>query len=285
MPSIVVDKDGNAREIDIFEMLPPDEGEISIYYGRIGSGKTTNGTRNILSDLRRGLVVYANWPLYWDGYDEREDKLLLALGLAGFKRWFYRIPRENYHFWNLAEGTIDGVPTGKEFSETLAGLTDCSIHLDEGHIPFDSYEATRMSETKRSAVFAMRHYDRRLTVYTQRANSVHVNLRGNANRFYKCEKTLDRTLFGKRFIRFLVTEFQDLTSSGGVDEELERDEDGDEIPGAYKRAVSQERFWGRQSTFAHFDTKYLRQGKPHSQPNHAEAYELTWREKWRRLKS
>jgi len=270
------------KEIDVFDILPPDEGEIAIYYGRIGNGKTYAGTRNIIRDLRAGLVVYANWPLKWEGYDERKDKWQLILGVLGLKWLYFDIPLKNYHFWDLTKDMIDGKPC-KEFADQLAEITDASIHLDEGHIPFDSYEATKMSQTKRSAVFAMRHYDRRLTVYTQRANSVHVNLRGNANRFYKCEKTMDFKLFGKRFIHFLLTEFQDLTSAGAVDESLHLDEEGQEIRGAYKYAVAQWRYWGRNNTFHHFDTKYLRKGAPHYQENYAQPYFLPWKERVFRL--
>ncbi len=300
--STLVRWNGEVREIDIFEMLPPDEGEIDLFYGRIGAGKTYAGTQNILKQLKRGLVIYANWNLSWKGWDERNAKLLLLLGLTGIKKVFFDIPTRNFHFWNLVKGEIDGKAyreyfnayaekffdekgTEREmgFSDVLARLTDCSVHLDEGHIPFDSYEATRMSEQKRSAVFAMRHYDRKLTVYTQRANSVHVNLRGNTNRFYKCEKTMDITLFKKRFIHFLLTEFQDLTTSGAVDEALKTDEEGKEIKGGYRFAVKQWRYWGRKNTFEHFDSKYLRAGAGHSQPNFADAYVLTVKEIWRRL--
>jgi len=41
------------KEIDVLEMLPPDEGCISITYGRIGTGKTTRGTLNIINELKR----------------------------------------------------------------------------------------------------------------------------------------------------------------------------------------------------------------------------------------
>jgi len=130
----------------------------------------------------------------------------------------------------------------------------------------------------------MRHYDRKLTVYTQRANSVHVNLRGNTNRFYKCEKTLDITLFKKRFIHFLVTEFQDLSSAGAVDESLEIDpKTGKEIPYKYTKLIKQETYWGTKKYFKLFDTKYLRAGAPHSQPNYAQVIPMTYEKIWRKL--
>jgi len=74
MPSLISTPEG-IKEIDIFDLLPPDEGEINIYYGRIGNGKTFAGARNIYAELRRGLVVYANWKMDWQGLDETESSL------------------------------------------------------------------------------------------------------------------------------------------------------------------------------------------------------------------
>jgi len=302
MTTFVTDSKGQIQELDIFDLLPPDEGEIDIFYGRIGGGKTTAGTRNIMSELKRGLVIYANWRLNWQGYDEREKKGKLLKGFFGLKKVYYKIPKENFHFWNLQKSEIDnksyreyfncfdevfrnekGELREMNFTDVLSRLTDCSVHLDEGHIPFDSYEATRMSEQKRSAVFAMRHYDRKLTVYTQRANSVHINLRGNANRFYKCEKTFDHTFFKHRLIHFLITEFQDLESSGAVDETLEIDEEGNEVPFSYRKSISHERYWGNDKLFSMFDSKYLRGDAKHSQPNNALAFFPSWKEIRQRL--
>lgn len=270
MPTIL--RDGH--EIDLFEILPPLEGEINIVYGRIGSGKTSRGTLNIWRELKDGNIIAANWKIDWQGYDEIADRWKRFLGYAGVKKVFYNFPRENFHHWNFANQTYDGkfcLP----FVDQLTSLTDISIHLDEGHIPFDSYEATRMDEKKRSAVFAMRHFNRRLTVYTQRANSVHVNLRGNSNRFYKCEKLLDFTIpfFKKRIIRFMVTEFQDL-KGGEIDET--KDIDGD-----YINAVSQTKYYGSEKLFSKFDSKYLRGGMLPSQRNAAIISTYTLKEIWK----
>lgn len=269
------------ENVDVFEMIPPDEGDINIYYGRIGGGKTSAGTRNILRELKQGKIVIANWRLKWEGWDERKSFLDLLMGVLGLQTLYFNIPKENFHFWNFTEQELDGKPCG-DFIDTLSALNDCSIHLDEGHIPFDSYEATRMSEKKRSSVFATRHFNRKLTVYTQRANSVHINLRGNTNRFFKCEKDHDFSIFGKRFIKFRITEFQDLTSSSTVDETREKDENGNEV-GEYLHAVSSETYWGSKRHFALFDSKYLRKGAGHSQENLTEIYHLTWRERAKNL--
>jgi hypothetical protein len=261
------------KEIDVLDLLPPDEGEIDIYYGRIGTGKTSAGTRRILSELKRGQVVYANWKVKWEGYDERKSKWKLFLGFLGLKKTYLNFPKENFYYF----------PVKEDFIDKLSKLTSCNVHLDEGHIPFDSYEATRMEVEKRSAVFATRHFDRTMTVYTQRANSVHVNLRGNSNRFFKCEKTFDVNLFGHRFIHFLITEFQDLTPSSTVDERKVLDKEGNETD-QYELACSTETYWGTKKIFEAYESKYLRGDMPESQKNLTQFFHLTWYERWNQFK-
>lgn len=279
MPSLIQIGD-KLQIVDIFDILPPQEGEINIYYGRIGTGKTYAGTRNILKELKEGHVVYANWNIKFEGYDQRKNKFYLFLAMLGLKRTFLVVPKENFHFWDFTGQKIDGINCFP-FIDQLSLLNDCSIHLDEGHIPFDSYEATRMSEQKRSTIFATRHYDRKLTIYTQRANSVHINLRGNSNRFYKCEKLNDFTIFKRRFIRFQVTEFQDLTSASAVNEDQIIDPATGLETGIYKHAVSTEIFWASKKIFNSYETKYLRGDLKHYQPNNSEIYHIGLKEAWK----
>lgn len=269
---------GENLKINGYELAPPLEGEINIYYGRIGQGKTSIGTKNILDSLMQGNVVAANWNIKWEGYDERKKFFPKLWGALGIKKNFLVIPKENFHFWNFARSEYDH-ERYTDFVTKLAGLTDIDVHLDEGHIPFDSYEATRMPETKRSAIFGMRHFNRSLTVYTQRANSVHINLRGNTNRFYKCEKLWQWNIpFTNHSIcRFLVTEFQDLDNSSTVREDRVLDEEGQETT-EYKYAVSEFTYFATSwSHFRKFDSKYLRGGLQPSQENNTALYRLTWK--------
>lgn len=306
-----------------YELCPPREGEINIYYGRIGQGKTSIGSLNIQESLMQGNVVFASWPIDWNGYDERNLWKYKILGVLGLKRYFIQYPKENFHHFNFVEGLIDGkeyeiffgenlyetkeekpeqrhykfVPiqdnfqhpewrkVKMSFADALARITDADLHLDEGHIPFDSYEATRMPERKRSAIFAQRHFNRSLTIYTQRANSVHINLRGNTNRFFKCEKltTLHLWFTNIVFIHFLITEFQDLTSSSTVDETRILDEEGLETD-EYKFAVTDWTYWAtnifRSSHLNTFDSKYLRKGLKESQENFSKEYFLGWKDRF-----
>lgn len=257
---------GRVEDINIIEILPPNEGEINQYYGRIGTGKTYAGTRRILRELRQGKVVYANWKIKWNGYDETTDKLKLFLGVLGLKRKFFKYPKSNLRFFEVKETFVDD----------LASKTDCIIHLDEGHIAFDSYKLTKMTIEERVNVLHTRHFDRTLVIYSQRPTAIHATLRGNVNRFYKCEKLFDLKLFGKRFIRFQVTEFQDLKQGETPDEERIRDPKTLEETSEYKHAIKQDKFWASSHVFNSYDSKYMRGNVPLDQSNKSELYIPKW---------
>jgi len=238
------------KKISILELLDPDEGEINQYYGRIGSGKTYTATSDVLRDLKRGQVVYANWKLNFKGYDERNIWYYKILGVLGLKRKFINIPKENFHY----------LPIGSDIVHKLSTLNDCIIYLDEGHLYLDSYITTKMDISERASILHTRHFNRVINVISQRAMAIHVTVRANVNRFYRCESVF-------QFMNFHVfrkTEFQDLTFGETVDEEL---------------PVSQKLYFGRKEIFEMYDTKYLRGDTPPSQTNYGEVFIPTWNEK------
>jgi hypothetical protein len=238
------------KEIKIEDILRPDEGEIHQIYGIIGSGKTYMATADILNDLKRGQVVYANWHINFDGIDEREDKILLVLRILGLPIRFLKVPKAQFHF-------VDS--TDPLFPAKLGSLTDCIVYLDEGHLVFDSYVLTRMPIVERANVLHTRHFDRTIKVISQRATAIHTTVRGNVNRFFKCEKVFK---LGK-IILFRQTEYQELDANEKPDE---------------TKPVSTKMYFGKQYIFNAYNTKYLRGDMPKSQNNLAEVYRLKWTE-------
>jgi len=258
MPTTIYDKEGNAVEVDIFDILPPDEGSMNQYYGRIGAGKTYAGTADALADLRRGQIVYTSWNLEWNGYNQEEHwwyRLLYALHIRNF---YWVFPKSNWKFIDINR---------EDIVEFIGTLTDCIIYLDEGHLVLDSYLTTRMSRQDRATVLHTRHFDRTINVLSQRPTAIHVTVRANVNRFFKLEKILDVKLFWKknwRIVRFLKTEFQDTGADDKPDEAREVDkETGKEL--GYKFAVSQRWYWSRGKIRNAYNTKYMRGGLGHSQ--------------------
>lgn len=276
------------KDIDLLEIFPPDEGEINQIYGRIGAGKTYCATVDILEDLDRGQVWYTNWKIDWPGYDERTKKWYLFLGWLGLKKEFLNFPKENLHYVDLGEKSVfvDGISTGKTFVQWISTLSDCKVALDEGHIAFDSYEMARMDLEKRNAVLWTRHFDRSYLVISQRPTAIHVTMRANVNRFFKCEKIMDFTLFW-RWVRFQKTEFQDVDNTDRpdetkikiLDEQTHMLVDSDE----YAHAVSQTRYWGVKKIFEKYNSKYRRAGLLSSQKNMAKVWTLTRKEAWKLL--
>lgn len=254
-------------EIELLDLFQAHEGQISQYYGRIGNGKTYAATADVLDLLRRGKVVYVNWPINFQGYDERESlfRVMLTLFLPFIKRFYY-FPPENLKYFELSDAWA--VSQGyDDFVHWLGSRTDCDMFMDEGHVMFDSYVATKMSLEKRAAILHTRHFNRSIHIVSQRPTAIHVSMRANVNIFYKCEKYFQ---FGS-LVRFRRLEFQEMTAESV-------DENPDNI-------VSVKHYWGKKRIFNAYNTRYLRGNISASQKNAFEAYELTYKDKLQLIKN
>ncbi len=243
------------EEVNGYDYFPPEEGSIDQYFGRLGSGKTYALTAEILDALCRGQVVYANWKINFAGYDSRNSWWNRFLGMLGLEPYARVIPSENFHYLNFRDEALR-----RTFSDWLANLTDASVYLDEGHQWLNSYEKTEISRTKQNAVAGLRHRNVRLVIASQRFMNIHVQARANVNRFFQCNKTFD--FFG--FKRFKVSELE-LTGEDTLDTE---------------NPIGVTYYWGRRSVYESYDTKYLRDGLPSSQPNYGRLVPVSWREWW-----
>lgn len=234
------------KEIDLLHLFEGVEGEISQRYGRIGQGKTYGATADVLDELKRGHVVYVNWKIDFEGYDQR-DSLLYLIGslLFPWKNKLFVFPKENLKFIEIDANFID----------KFATLTNCSVYLDEGHVVFDSYEMAKMSMKKRTSVLHTRHFDRSINIISQRPTAIHRMLRANVNRFYKYEK------YGKYpFLLFKRTEYQDMEDEN-VDEE---------------KPLSVKLYLGKKRIFKCYDSKYLRKDLEDSQALAFKAYKMNY---------
>lgn len=233
-------------EKELLGLFEPDEGAVNLYYGRIGNGKTYAATADILNLLEKGRVVYANWHIQWDGYDERDSFLQRAMHFLFFRKRFYKFRAENLHYFNPDDVDV----------EWLSTLTDCEVFIDEGQWIFDSYEGTRFSKEKRRLILHTRHVNRSLNIISQRTQAIQVSARGQVNRFYKCEKR-----FSWPWLIFRRTEFQDMKGDD-VDEDAE--------------PISTRSYFANKKVLNAYDTKYLRAGVPVSQKVEFEAYDLNF---------
>lgn len=248
MPTPLI-KGKKVVELELLDLFPASEGEITQYYGQIGSGKTYNATRDILDLLRRGKVVYANWKIHYEGTDERKSILWLLLSIFfPWKKRFYKFPPENLKY----------IAVDKDFQKKFATITDAHVFLDEGHVVFDSYQMARLKLEERAAILHTRHFNRAIHIISQRPTAVHVAMRANVNRFYKCECLF---AFGP-IVRFKRTEFQDMLNES-VDENEEK-------------IVSKKYYWGSKRVFEAYDTKYLRGDIQPSQKVKFDAYDYSY---------
>jgi hypothetical protein len=268
---------------DLLTLFPPNEGFLEQTYGRIRTGKTSSETLRTIDDLNRGQVCYNNWPINWNGYDERRTFWGKFWGLIGIKKYYKVYSRANFVFVDLTDlknVKENGIETKKNFYDWLKEKTSCTIRLDEGHIYYDSYLALKMDINDRVAILDTGHMDRRIVIISQRPSAIHVVLRANVSRFWKCEPSFD--MFG--FKRITVTEFQDTKNDLPNDERIEINDPktGVKKYGNYQWAVSSYSFWisygwfGKAKVTKMYNHKYRRNNAPESQINAGELYRLSW---------
>jgi len=246
-------------ESDLIDVFSASEGAINMYYGMIGNGKTYAATSDILDLLKQGKVVYCNWHIVVDDFDDRESLFLLIWNTIFAKKRFFKIPcAKNLHFFDPETFVTTG-----ELVEWLSGLNDCHVFFDEGQDMFDSYEGTKFPKSKRRLILHTRHYHRTLNIISQRPTAIQVSARGNVNRFYKCVKIATWT-----WVRFARFEFQQMTGET-VDENAD--------------PVSKKTYWGSNRVFNAYNTDYLAEGIPKSQSVFFEAYDLGFLDKMRAI--
>jgi len=238
--------------IDLFE---PDEGSVNFYYGRIGNGKTYSATADILDLLAKGRVVYANWHIDFEGFDQRKSFIYALFHFLFWRKRFFRFPKENLRYFSPDDVDI----------KFLGSLTDCEVFVDEGQWIFDSYKGTDFSVEKRKLILHTRHFNRSLNIISQRTQALHVTARGQVNRFFKCEKRLTWPL-----LIFKRTEFQDMK---------ENDVDEDAKP------VSVKTYIANPKVLNAYNSKYMRAGIPKSQDVQFEAFDFKFNERLKLLLS
>jgi len=238
---------------ELLELFEPNEGTIDLIYGRIGNGKTYCATEMALKDAMRGEVVYVNWHINFDGYDQRDSLLWLFIGLIyPVKRRYYKFPKANLKYFNPDDVDV----------EFLSKITDANVYIDEGQWIFDSYEGTKFSKAKRRLILHTRHLNRRLVIITQRPTAIQVSARGNVNRYFKCEKLISWPV--KIFRQY---EYQDMVGET-VDET--------------KPVGTPRVFIAKKWVFDAYNSKYLRGGVIKSQELALEAYMLNY---WDKIKA
>jgi len=248
--------------VDVFEAR---EGSINFYYGRIGSGKTYNATADILELLSWGHVVYCNWRINWEGFDERKSFIHAFFKTLFGRKVFFYLPKENLRYFSQDDSETWRVGEKKftDFIDFLNALTDCDIFIDEGQWVLDSYEGNKFSVGKRRLLLHTRHVNRSINIISQRTQAVQVSARGQVNRFFKCE-----TRMRWPFLIFRRIEFQDMKDND-VDESVE--------------PISVKTYFANKRVMEAYDTKYLRAGIPKSQEVYFKAFVYSFKGKLKLL--
>jgi len=228
---------------ELLNDFPAKEGELNLYYGQIGSGKTYGATSDIWDNVRQGKLVYATWPVQFSAFDDRESIFMAFMNTILFRKRFYKINcPANFHYINAETGEVDGIPTfdptsNKKYIEYLNTLNHCTIYIDEAWRVIDSYmKTTDFGVDVRNLILVTRHKYRTINLIAQRPTSIQVTARANVNRFYKFVK-----LASWPWIRFARYEFQEMIGET-VDET--------------KDPISTKTYWGKQYIFDSYNSFY-----------------------------
>jgi len=264
MPSLI-HKGNELKEIDLLDFVPIYEAVVNQWYGKIRSGKTYSATSFAIQDLEQGNVVYTSWKINWEGYDERKRFWPLLLGALGLKKQFICFPKENLHYLPFESDDKRVYYPYTNFMDKFMSLTDCNVFLDEGQVPFNSYEKTNLSQEKQNSILFTGHLNRTINIISQRPVAIHAVMRANISRYYKLEVTFR----WRNFVHFKRSEIQET--------------DGNNLPDETK-IESEETYWGKKRIYQAYDSKYMRGDKPQSQTNNMAVYKLNRKEAWENLR-
>lgn len=188
---------------EILESFKAVEGNNYLYFGRVRNGKTYSATADIIDLLKRGEIVYANWDIKFDDYDERTSLLAVFMKFVAGKRHFYKFSKKNFHYFRPDD--VDPIFLGK--------LVSVHVFIDEGQWLFNSHIRDRAEDeyavAKRKLILHGGHYCRSLSVITQRPMNVFPDIRSQIAIWYHCEKKFQLG----RFIIFSRSEIQDMKNN------------------------------------------------------------------------
>jgi len=262
----MIDIGNRIPDQEIADYFPAEEGELNLFYGQIGSGKTYGATSDIHDDVARGVLVYATWPIKFFESDDRSNWWFIFRNFFLFRKRYFRIDSpKNFHFIDAERGEVDGIYTfdptkPKAYIEYLNTLNHCKIYIDESWRVFDSYKSTAdFGLDVRNLILVTRHKFRTINLIAQRPTSVQVTARANVNRFFKFVKVAKWP-----WVRFARYEFQDMTGET-VDET--------------KEPLSTKTYWGSNKIFASYNSFFY--GTLNSVHElRYEAYDLTFKERF-----
>lgn len=241
---------------EIYDLFQPVEGFNKVYYGRVRNGKTYAATADILELLKRGEIVYANWDIKFDTFDEREHFWIVFLKFLSGRKYFYKFDAKNFHYFHPDKIDI----------EFLGKLVGVHLFIDEGQWIFNSHIREKAEDpeavAKRRLILHGGHYCRSLNVITQRPINLFKDIRSQINIWYRCEK---RFQMG-RLIIFQRWEYQD----------MKNDEPDEENPIGRPKT-----YFASEKIFNAYDTHAMRGDDAVVEPPVFDAYETT---RWDRLK-
>lgn len=186
---------------EIYDVFQPVEGLNNVYFGKVRNGKTYAATADILDLLERGEVVFANWKINFEDFDQRRIFGIVLIKTVFNKDVFYVFKKSNFHYMNVTDDQSEDFMSVKEMHEVVGA----HFFIDEGQWLFNSH-SRKDDIDSRHLIMEGGHYCRTLNVITQRPSNIYVDIRSQVHIWYECEKVFQ---FGS-FTRFVRWEIQEM---------------------------------------------------------------------------
>jgi len=172
---------------------------IVAYTGKLGQGKTYTMTQDIVKHLNKGVKVYSNYKIYWNGYKEEKTWWKSALVRLGLRRNYRNYPASNLSYWSETEEILD--------------LENGIIAMDEGSVYLNSRNWALLDPEFQRKILQSRKDGLHIYFTAQRIGQIELTLRNLVNVFYV---STFRSIFGFKF--FALGEFE-MSNSGDISEE------------------------------------------------------------------
>lgn len=172
---------------------------IIAYTGKLGQGKTYTMTQDIVKALNKGVRVYSNYKIFWNGYKEEKRWWKTAFIYFGLRRDYIYYPASNLSYWSETEEILD--------------LENGIIAMDEGSVYLNSRNWALLDPEFQRKILQSRKDGLHIYFTAQRIGQIELTLRNLVNVFYV---STFRSIFGFKF--FALGEFE-MSNSGDISEE------------------------------------------------------------------
>jgi len=98
-----------------------------MYTGRPGTGKTASLVNDVWKALNEGEIIYSNFWIAWDGYEEKRTWVKKILMRMGLKKEWKSYPASNLRSWETLRDIISTISMAPQKINIIFGSNNNSV--------------------------------------------------------------------------------------------------------------------------------------------------------------